>query len=390
METAETCHINLGTGGNFTLNGTIATSERGANQDNCVASYLLSDADYLYKSGTFAFSKQLTYSCTLKKGQSYGTLFYGVNVGETRNTLIFDFGLDYISLQLVNSSNQYILNAKVSNIILLATNTLTLSLDLASTALRKVFLNGVDITSSVTWTTYNTASSAENISRFTINGYGLGAGLMNVYMGELYFDTRYTDLSTSNPFWDADTNKPIPVRKVIADTGVTPLIAMPLDASNPGKNYGSGGDFVANSAPYIGSRGASEFWCRSILVDATKYLTYTGGLFCASLVKWVSTDSGVTWAVSYLNNVTVTNIGNGTDNGRVAYYFGTSEVINWALEINKLRFTDGLGFPIPPIIDNNTLLYLPFNDSSNFSKNDGSANDLIITGVISQSSDVKG
>ena len=38
MTDASTAHINEGTGGDFVQNGTLATADRGANQDNCVAS----------------------------------------------------------------------------------------------------------------------------------------------------------------------------------------------------------------------------------------------------------------------------------------------------------------------------------------------------------------
>jgi hypothetical protein len=142
---------------------------------------------------------------------------------------------------------------------------LTFSIDLNDTSKRLVYANGVNITSFVTWSSY-----VNSLMDFTAPLYHIGdlTHVLNTFkyagnIGELYFDTNYTDLSTNNPFWDAETNKPKPVRQVIRETGITPLIAMPLDASNAGKNYGTGGDFTANSAPYVGARGASEFWARS-------------------------------------------------------------------------------------------------------------------------------
>ena len=49
MTDAATAGVNSGTGGNFTAVGTLATAERGPNQDNCVASTFDGSADYLSK-----------------------------------------------------------------------------------------------------------------------------------------------------------------------------------------------------------------------------------------------------------------------------------------------------------------------------------------------------
>ena len=68
--------------------------------------------------------------------------------------------------------------------------------------------------------------------------------------------------------------RPKPLRQVIRDNPelASGLIIMPLDASNAGKNYGTGGDFTANSGPYVGARGGSEFWARSAKFVETSYL----------------------------------------------------------------------------------------------------------------------
>jgi hypothetical protein len=93
-------------------------------------------------------------------------------------------------------------------------------------------------------------------------------------VGELWVDNTYTDLSTDNPFWDSDANRPKPVRQVISETGTTPLIALPIRGDDAGNNLGSGGDFTVNSGPYTGARGGSEFWARSANFDgSTGYLT---------------------------------------------------------------------------------------------------------------------
>jgi len=46
---------------------------------------------------------------------------------------------------------------------------------------------------------------------------------------------------------------------------------MPIEASNAGLNLGTGGDFTVNSGPFVGARGGSEFWARSVLLDGTNW-----------------------------------------------------------------------------------------------------------------------
>ena len=272
MKDNATAHINEGTGGNFTLNGTIATSERGANQDNCVASYFDGSADYLSRTSSIgvAPTKTITISFNFKPSILDSTRGIYRVATNTANGVFYVF---YTTSVLRIYANRYngvtggenVLDILISStyLVLNKTNTITVSFDLANIAKRHVYINGIAITP--TWAKYITLYDIYIISS-DLQRVGSdydNSGLLQGTLGELYFDTKYIDLATNNPFWDKDTNKPVPVRKVIANTGVTPLIAMPLDASNAGKNYGAGGGFTANSAPYVGARGASEFWARS-------------------------------------------------------------------------------------------------------------------------------
>lgn len=250
-------------------------------------------------------------------------------------------------------------------------------------------INGVDVSASVVYTTITDVvlplSGANNAKVQALSSGPVRAG----EVGELYFDTTYIDLSTDNPFWDSDANRPKPVRQVLDETSATPLIAMPISADNPGLNLGTGGNFTVNSGPFVGARGASEYWSRSAVVGAANYLT--GNVYCESLVKWKSIDSGATWTATYANATTVTDIGNGTDDGVVSYYWGTSENINWALEVNLLRVTDALGYPVDMdnlIADNpNTVLALDFSDTTNFGANKVGT-DFVETGTITAGADV--
>lgn len=280
MKDAATCHINEGTGGNFTLNGTIATSERGANQDNCVASYFDGSADYLSRTSLtgVADGKQFVLSFNINQ-KTLGTQVFTFSTNTTQK--FYCTVANSITLLGYNTSGTQILYIQGSPIEPLAigkNSHIVISADLSDINKRNVFVDGKIV--AVNWTKYindNINFSISTTPRYYIGASPTPNNYFNGNIGELYFDTKYIDLATNNPFWDAVENKPVPVRKVIANTGVTPLIAMPLDASNAGKNYGTGGDFTANSAPYVGARGASEWWQRTAKFDgSTSYLSSSG------------------------------------------------------------------------------------------------------------------
>ena len=281
MKDAATAHINEGTGGNFTLNGTIATSERGANQDNCKASYFDGTADYLSKTSLtgVADGKQFTLSFNINPKNGYNDVFNSYSSGAIRLQCSVDPTTGNMLVVGRNSANTVILNFTVGGFGLSKNYNVSISIDLSSALNRRVIVNGNVV--SATWTTYvnDILDLVYTTPLYIISGVGTPSGSLMGNLGELYFDTKYIDLATNNPFWDKYTNKPKPVRQVIKETGVTPLIAMPLDASNAGKNYGTGGDFTVNSGPYVGARGASEFWARSAKFDgSTGYLSRTNGL----------------------------------------------------------------------------------------------------------------
>ena len=154
---------------------------------------------------------------------------------------------------------------------------IAVSVDLANASNRYVFVNGIDVTSSVTWTTYTDDNMDFTKSNFTVGKSFWDSDYFEGNMGEFYLDDAYIDLSAGNPFWDSDLNKPVSVRKVIDDTGTTPLIALPIIGNDAGNNLGSGGSFTANAGPYVGARGASEFWARTVDFDgSTDYFQRAG------------------------------------------------------------------------------------------------------------------
>lgn len=281
MKDASTAHINEGTGGNFVQNGTLDTASRGANQDNCVASK--SNGKYLSKN-----SQLNSFSGTTKTI----TLSFNLHSLNTNTTVyhIFDSYGSYIEIYIYvsTSGSPITFTAKNSSgttifqwdlgygVMYPGTNTsIQISFDLSNTSKRHAFVNGVERGA---WQYYVNDYIYLNPStspKYTVLGAHAGASNLIGSCGEFYFDTKYIDLASNNPFWDSETNKPVPVRKAMATLGSTPLICMPISAGNPTKNYGTGGDFTLNGGGLVGARGASEFWARSINTN-NNYSNYLG------------------------------------------------------------------------------------------------------------------
>ena len=278
MTDAATAGSNSGTGGDFTVNGVLATAERGPNQDNCSASTFNGSQDYLRISGalTGATNNKLV------------TVSFSFNPSAGSGSKIVIGGGSPLRINIRGESDRWLFglaSTSGSNIITWQDGTgvvpdrmnhVTLSCDLSDTSKRHVFVNGV-----ATATTPSTYTNSTIDHSFSIWEIGRRPSLTSHYyagtLGELYYDNTYIDLSADNPFWDSDANRPNSVRKVIEDTGVTPLIALPLIGSDAGNNLGSGGDFTVNSGPFVGARGGSEFWARGAKGNgSTGYLSRAG------------------------------------------------------------------------------------------------------------------
>ena len=281
---AATAGSNSGTGGDFTAVGTLATAERGPNQDNCSASTFDGSNDYMTRASIGASnSKVFTVSGTINVTGGDGLVckFYKNGHGTLFQITTNIYGSLYIKAYNASYQNRFYVQWKNS---IGANNALmpnrnyhfSLSVDMSDTSKRHLIINGAAVSPTYTYyTDVEMGFSAIDLSRV---GFVSGDGYFAGDLGELYFNTTYTDLSTDNPFWDSDANRPNSVRKVIADTSVTPLIALPIIGNDAGNNLGSGGDFTVNSGPYTGARGGSEFWARSIqgsggaTLDNTSYV----------------------------------------------------------------------------------------------------------------------
>ena len=382
MKDAATCHINEAGTGDFTQNGLIMTADRGPNMDNCVSSYFDGVDDYLSSTGIGASATKVASGSFIFNPYDTGTSGILYNGKDTSNYFsVYSSGSDFIIKSAYLGDIKLILEIKeVLNKINIITS-VSFTVDMDNQLSTKVFLNGVE--TAVTFTIFDIGENlgTNNNNTFCASGDYAGNNTMYGTIGELYFDTTYIDLATNNPFWDSETNKPIPVRKAMETLGSNPLICMPISADAPTLNYGSGGNFVLNGGGLQGSRGASEYIPRTIVSDASNKVT--GSIFCKSLVKWVNS------VPTYLNDVTLTE----TDAGTVGYYFGFSDTINWALESNKNLVTNQLGYPRQPsqvISDSGwtPVLGLFFEDSSNFGLNSYGA-DYSVTGSPISGADIK-
>lgn len=306
LDDPTTAHINSGTGGNFTLTGTVARAGRGPNQFNAPYSDLDGSADYLSRSSGMAgvsSGKSLTASLCFRADTipSVGYLFA---VG-TYFEVVFNSGGIYLYAQ--NSATTNILNATVNVSPVAGRNyVVTFSLDLSNTANRSVYVNGTS--ASVTWTKYNN----DTIAFASATTHGVGATPTSGYrldgkIGNVFFHTSYIDLSVAAnraKFFtgtgincmpaDMGANGELPL-------GVTPLLYLPMYGNNAGKNYGSGGDFTVNSGPYLGARGPNEFWGNLAAFDGAS----STSLSRTSALAGVS--DGKVFSLSYYHDAGSTN-----------------------------------------------------------------------------------
>ena len=266
---------NSGSLGNFTASGVLDSPARGPNQDNCYASTVDGNNQWMSMS-------------TVPTGLSDGKLFtFSFNASQTTgNGQIFTASNGQVSIKLESRQCTVRLGNSGGAVLYFSTpatvasklyygqhNHWCFSCDLSDTSKRHMFLNGVDITSGINFIHYVNAVADLTHTPNAIGAGATGGDKFNGSIGEFYLDDSYIDLATENPFWNSDFNKPVPLYKVIEDTGVTPVIAMPIMGKDVGNNLGSGGDFYVYSGRFTGARGGSEFWTRSADFSSTNHLS---------------------------------------------------------------------------------------------------------------------
>jgi hypothetical protein len=484
---------NDGTGGDFTLNGTVARSGRGPDQYNVAASTFDGGADYMENTSiSTPTTKEFTFSAFIKlNANNNGYLF---TKAQYSNGVVNPFELYYSGSNIRIRAATDVGGTVTANYTIPSSDlplgkyvSVQISFDLTSTSNRYVLVNGNDAGGS--WTTYsNTQTVAGN--RACVGGSYSSTFGFDGDISDLYFDTSYIDLATYNPFYDAGTNKP----KYLGasgelPTGSSPLIYLPLRADDAGNNLGTGGDFTVNSGPYVGARGASEFLARSAEFDgSTGYLSraaLTGAADSKTfslVVAFKPTTSATKWLLRFedsgfqiqlglyidtasstlivtgldgatatfdarlnsswtLNNTTIaflsvdldstsrryfqtltvgspsweryiandlgfsgivdSKIGRGytsgtTWDGDIGSLYLTTDYIDFNQEANRLKFVDGLGYPVDlqPAIDAGDiptpLIHMKFDDTSALGTNSGSGGDFTVNGTVTAGPDVKG
>jgi len=290
LSSAETAGTNLGTWWDFTVNGTLDTATVGANDWSSSASKFDWSNDYLLKQisspDSTIFTMSLNYRIDTVDG-TFRALLWGTSWSAVTFMTLPD-GNAYLdifsntptgSITRTSDGSANFLMEKWIN------HHLAISLDSTNINTRKLFHNWIDVTNRITWEYFNTNLTTKWTNMFQYIGEQDGSSRYhNWLIWELRLDQTYYDLSTNNPFWESETNKPKPVRQVIAETGNTPLIAMPISADNPGKNYWTWWDFTLNWWGLTWARWGSEYWARS------------------ATVSWTSDSDYITWNLSNATN----------------------------------------------------------------------------------------
>jgi hypothetical protein len=310
MTDASSAGTNEGTGGDFTVNGVLDTASRGPNQDNCSASEFDGTNDDLELpaglGGTTESEITISFAYKLDVLDSSFRGLFGSDSSAVCIMIYYDNGI-YIAFGN-GSSGIYVegtstaLNALFCNI---GVNThISISIDNTTQSNSRLFVNGVDHSSTfISEMGWGSQRDMDLTPIFVVgNQTSIETRRLKGAMGEFYLNNTYTDLSSDNPFWDADANRPKPVRQVISETGTTPRIALPLRGDDAGNNLGTGGDFTVNSGPYTGARGGSEFWARSANLGPG-YLSSTASISNTTTLTMVfSFKTSYTGGISLFSN----------------------------------------------------------------------------------------
>ena len=265
---------NLGTGGDFALNGVVARSGRGPNQFNAPYSDLNGSTQYLSRATALAGIADGK-AFTLSFVGNYDTTAGGrvITISSTTNEKFYAWMVGTYNLQVVglNSAGTVIFLANIApaygNVSINRNYCFVISIDLTTSTNRGCFVNGQP--ANVSWDIYVNDSidfAITSESRCYIGADAAPSSFYNGRLGNVFFDTKYIDLSQPANLAKFVTGTGIDAKP--ADLGANgekpfgtpPLIYLPMYGNNAGKNYGTGGDFTVNSGPFTGARGPNEYW----------------------------------------------------------------------------------------------------------------------------------
>lgn len=346
---------NLGTGGDFTLNGVVARSGRGPNQFNAVYSDLDGSTDYLSRASALvgvSNGKQLTIS-------------FDFICDSITNTPVVHMSNDSVSILVISATGNIscfslagspIFNVQTGLSIVIGRNYhVAMSFDLTNTAKRFVYINGVQV--SATYSNYNNIDiPLASSSSITIGRQHIAGNNIDGRLGNVFFDTKYIDLSIPSNLAKFVIGTGIDAKPVDLGAngekpfGTPPLIYLPMYGNNAGKNYGTGGDFTVNSGPFAGARGPNEYWgnwadfgaAAGDLVRSSALAGVSDGkTFSASFYVYLTSQQAEFFSIVTSGNRRLI-FGHDATNVRIyGYSSGGSVVLNWhsgaALSLNTLH-----------------------------------------------------
>lgn len=263
--------VNAGTGGNFTLTGTVARSGRGPNQYNAPYSDFDGTADYLNRTSITGLADGSSFTVSFSYSPTVQTTDR-IIIGNDSQYFNVWFNAGLLRVQGKTSAGATLLLALVTapTLVVGRNYTITISIDLSSASNRAIYINGESAT--VTWSTY-TNGSIDFTRAFGVGANNSAGDKIQGKLGALWFNTSYIDLSVPANLAKFVTGTGIDAKPVDLGangelpTGTSPLIYLPMYGNRAGKNYGTGGDFTVNSGPYTGARGPNEFWSGSGLFN---------------------------------------------------------------------------------------------------------------------------
>ena len=336
MTSPSTVGTNTGTGGNFTLTGTVARSGRGPNQYNAPYTDFDGTNDYLFKSSNItgiANSKLITlqFCMNLDTVSSGYLLYFDDNGGASTPFRVYMESNGEMTIDGFSSVVAQCLKVRTVGTSFVAGRNyvITVSVDMSSTSRRFFYVNGSNV--SPTWTTYTNSAIVLNYASpdLGIAANGAGSAKVNGRLGALWFNTSYIDLSVASNLAKFVSGTGINATPVDLGatgelpTGTAPLLYLQMYGNNAEKNYGTGGNFSAISGPYTGARGPNEFWGNKATFDGTTgRLTKSAALTGVSAGKIFSASYFVTFAASATNQ-SMMHISN-SGNSRLSIFRNTS------------------------------------------------------------------
>ena len=272
--------LNLGTGGDFSLVGTVARSGRGPNQYNATMCDLASESSQALIRGLTINSTDFTLAFNLRHrttGENQSIVAVYVNSNDTINVRRGSASGNLVMRYYKSGSGGTVWTKTLPGTSVVDRN-YQITISNSATSFH-VSVNGVVTTSAGISNAFAIAGGF-----FKICG-DHNVSTVSAVVGNVFFHTTHIDLSVPDNLAKFVTGTGIDAKPVDLGVngelpfGVAPLIYLPMYANNVGKNYGTGGDFTVNSGPFEGARGANEFWGNKADFDgSTGYLNRTANL----------------------------------------------------------------------------------------------------------------